>query len=401
MFLPIGDTPNPRGTPIVNYLLIGANVAVFLLLSLPLTASQPDLNDPLLLDYLRALGARGAFSAETLLEQVSAYDLFVFRFGYRPAESSLLTLFSSIFLHGGWMHLAGNMLFLWIFGDNVEHRMGRLGYLLAYLGCGVAATLFFALFVPGSQIPLVGASGAISGVLGLYFLWFPRNRVKTFVFLFPFIMTTFSIPARFVLGFYLVVDNLLPFLASGGGAMSGVAHGAHIGGFLGGLGLAYGMDRLPGRSGQVRSPRLRVVKRAPRPAPPPETGEVGLPRRIAERLRSGDRAGAAALYLELGGREGRSRVGSGDLLAIGDFLLASGEYDLALSLFRRYAAERQADPAVDRAYLGAGKALMHKPRCVTSSYQYFLSALDAARTREVAEEARMHLRAIERLGETD
>lgn len=243
MFLPIGDTPNPRGVPYVNCLLIGVNVAVFLLVSLPLTFAPPDLNDPLLLEYLRAVGARGSIPVQAILQQLSAYDLFIFRYGYRPSDPSLTTLFTAMFLHGGWLHLVGNMLFLWIYGDNVEHRLGRLGYLLAYLGSGVAATLFFAIFVPDSDVPMVGASGAISGALGFYYLWFPRNQVKVFIFLFPFIMNTFLLPARLVLGFYLLVDNLLPFLVNNGAA-AGVAHGAHIGGFVAGLAAAFGIDRL-------------------------------------------------------------------------------------------------------------------------------------------------------------
>jgi membrane associated rhomboid family serine protease len=243
MFLPIGDTPNPRGVPYVNTLLIGVNVAVFLLVSLPLTFARPDLNDPLLFEYLRAIGARGSIPTQTILQQVSAYDLFIFRYGYRPSDPSLTTLFTAMFLHGGWLHLVGNMLFLWIYGDNVEHRLGRTGYLLVYLGSGVAATLFFAVFVPGSDVPMVGASGAISGILGFYYLWFPRNQVKVFIFLFPFIMNTFLLPARLVLGIYLLVDNLFPFLINSGAA-TGVAHGAHIGGFVAGLALAFGIERL-------------------------------------------------------------------------------------------------------------------------------------------------------------
>lgn len=242
MFLPYGDTPNPAGAAYVNWLLIGLNVAVFLVISTPLMLARVDLNDPLLLEYLRSYGVRGFVSPQDVLQNVSAYDLFVFRYGFRPAEPSLISLFSCMFLHGGWMHLAGNMLFLYIFGNNVEVRLGSLSYLLVYLASGIVATLFFALFVPGSQIPLVGASGAISGVLGCYFLWFPRNRVKTFIFLFPILITTVLLPARLVLGIYLIVDNLLPFIINGG-AGAGVAHGAHIGGFLGGLGMAYGIDR--------------------------------------------------------------------------------------------------------------------------------------------------------------
>ena len=248
MLLPIGDTPNPRRTPYVNYLLLASNIGVFLFISFPLTLSRPDLSDPLLLDYLQAIGARGAIPAQAILEHISAYDLFVFQHGFRPAEFSIQTLFTSMFLHGGWLHLAGNMLFLGIFGDNVEARLGSIGYLMAYLGTGVAATLFFTLFVLDSQVPLIGASGAISGVLGCYFIWFPRNQVKTFIFLFPFIMTTVLIPARLVLGFYLLVDNLLPFLIAVG-APGGVAHGAHIGGFVAGVAVARGLGAGRGRYG--------------------------------------------------------------------------------------------------------------------------------------------------------
>ncbi len=258
MFLPIGDTPNPRTTPHATWLLIGLNVAVFLFVTLPLSGSRVDLNDPLLLDYLRSIGASGSIPAEAILQQVSAYDLTVYQYGYRPGDPSLLSMFSAMFLHAGWMHLLGNMLFLWIFGDNVEHRLGPGRFLLAYLGTGVAATLFFALFAPGSQVPMIGASGAISGVLGLYFLWFPRNKVKVFVF-FIIIFQVVKIPARLVLGFYLVVDNLLPFLLSGTGDGGGVAHGAHIGGFLGGLALAWGIDRIyPAWRARGQSRRARA-----------------------------------------------------------------------------------------------------------------------------------------------
>lgn len=392
MFLPIGDMPNPRSTPIMTYLLIGLNVAIFLLVSLPLTARSPDLADPMLLEYLRSLGVRGGFSAQQVLAHMSAYDVFVYQYGYRPGDPSLLTLFTAMFLHGGWMHLAGNMLFLWIFGDNVEHRLGHLGFLLAYLVTGIAATLFFALFVPHSQVPLVGASGAISGVLGLYFLWFPRNQVKVFIFLFPFIMNTFLIPARLVLGFYLLADNLLPFLLSRGGE-GGVAHGAHIGGFVAGVAIAWGIDRLP----LWRS--ASSVKSASSPRDNAERS--ALPEQIAGHLREGNPAWAAAKYFSLASRADRLRVPTPVVLELGEYLLGSGAYPQALSLFRRVIGERPTDPQIARAYLGAGRAQLHIPRAVTSAYHYFLSALDTARNNEVADEARLHLRAIERLGEKD
>lgn len=392
MFLPIGDTPNPRTTPVATYLLIGLNVAIFLLVSLPLTARSPDLADPMLLEYLRSLGVRGGISAQQILAHLSDYDLFVYQYGYRPGAPSLLTLFTAMFLHGGWMHLAGNMLFLWIFGDNVEHRLGHLGFLLVYLVTGIAATLFFALFVPHSQVPLVGASGAISGVLGLYFLWFPRNQVKVFIFLFPFIMNTFLIPARLVLGFYLLADNLLPFLLSRGGE-GGVAHGAHIGGFIAGLGIAWGIDRFP----------LWRSATSVRPASSDRGKEGGtaLPEQIAGHLREGNPAWAAAKYFSLASRADRLQVPAPVVLELGEYLLSGGAYAQALSLFRRFIGERPADPQIARAYLGAGRAQLHIPRAATSAYHYFLSALDTARSDEVAEEARLHLRAIERLGEKE
>jgi len=395
MFLPIGDTPNPRGTPYVNYLLIAANVAVFLLVSLPLTTQRPDLNDPLLLDYLHTLGVRGAISARDVLQHVSAYDLFVFRYGYRPAEPSLLTLFTAMFLHGGWLHLAGNMLFLWIFGDNVEHRLGRVGYLLLYLSSGVAATLFFAMFVPQSTVPLVGASGAISGVLGCYFLWFPRNQVKVFIFLFPFIMNTFLIPARLVLGFFLIIDNIIPFLLTTGEG-GGVAHGAHIGGFLAGLGLAFGIDRWPQRKLSANPFQSRANPASPQPA----AGEPLLnpAEHFIHYLRHSRLGEAANLFLSFKDTNLRNRLPELELIQLGENLSKRGDHDLALAVFRRFISDRPNSSLLDRAFLGAGRAMLHRPRCATSAYQYFLSALDVTQNPAVAAEARQSLRTIEGQG---
>jgi membrane associated rhomboid family serine protease len=240
MFIPIGDSPNCHKRPYATLFFIGINVAVFVFFTVPLMGRRPDFSDPMLLEYLRIMGAHG--SVGELLTHTSAYDLFIFRYGFRPADPSLLTLVTSLFLHGGGGHLAGNMLFLWIFGDNVEGRLGAPGFALLYLGGGIAATCFFWLFVPSSHVPMVGASGAISAVLGCYFIWFPHNRIKVFVFLFPILIRTIQIPARIVLGFYLLVDNLIPFLLTSGSG-TGVAYGAHIGGFLAGLGLAMGLRR--------------------------------------------------------------------------------------------------------------------------------------------------------------
>lgn len=383
MFLPVGDIPNPRGTPWVTYVLMAINIVVFIVITIPLSLSPPDLNDPLLLDYLNALNLHGNWPIQTVLEQISAYDLTVFRYGYRPAQGSLLTLMTAMFLHGGWLHLAGNMLFLYIFGDNIEYRMGRWRYLAGYLGAGIAATLFFALFVPDSQVPLIGASGAISGILGFYFVWFPRNQVKVFIFLFPLLMTHVLVPARLVLGFYVLVDNLLPFLLSGSDG-GGVAHGAHIGGFLAGMGLAAASDRLPGLL-HLKGPRISR----------PRADLVNAITDIVRALERGDLAHAAARYATLGSRAQRGQLATGNILAIGRFLLANGDSDQALTLFRRLIAERPGDAALDQAYLGAGQAMLQKTRCDTAAWHYFLAAIDLARTPEVIEAARRGLKAIE------
>lgn len=382
MFFPIADTPNPPGRPFVTWSLLAINIAVYLLVTLPATLGKVDLNDPLLFEYLQVLGLQGQVSVRDVYENITAYDLLVFEYGFRPAEFSLVALISSMFLHGGLMHLGGNMLFLFIFGDNVEFRLGRWRYLLTYLACGVVATLFFALFVPDSQVPLIGASGAISGVLGCYFLWFPRNRVRCFLFLFPFLMTSVYLSARLVLGFYLLIDNILPFLFTATSA-SGVAHGAHIGGFLGGLGLAWGADRYY---------RQRDLWRR---RPEKKTIDLTSLQQICPAVLQGDIDGASRCYLALDERSERQQVAAADVMTIGNHLLDRGRYQDALRVFRRFVAERQNDERIDQAYLGAGKAMLHQPRYVTSAYHYFLSALDLARSEQLAAEARLQLRMIE------
>jgi membrane associated rhomboid family serine protease len=142
-----------------------------------------------------------------------------------------LTLFSSIFMHGGWLHLAGNMLFLWIFGDNVEHRVGHVPYLLFYLAAGVIASFAQILIDTDSIIPTLGASGAISGVLGAYLVMFPTNRVTVFIFRF-----LLPVPAIVAIGMWAVLQFI-----NGFGAIAvteqtgGVAYMAHIGGFVAGV----------------------------------------------------------------------------------------------------------------------------------------------------------------------
>ena len=189
----------------------------------------------------------------------SAAEAAVYLYGFLPGalfgrvevEGSVvppvLTMFSSMFLHGSFMHLAGNMLYLWIFGDNIEDRLGRGRYILFYLLCGAIAALAQALPDMDSQIPMIGASGAISGVLGAYVVLYPRANVLVALPLL-IVFYTFRVPAVLVLGFWFLGQLMSSLVATGG---SGVAFGAHVGGFLAGLVLIRPFLR------ERRTPRLQ------------------------------------------------------------------------------------------------------------------------------------------------
>jgi membrane associated rhomboid family serine protease len=148
------------------------------------------------------------------------------------------TLVTSQFLHGGWLHLLGNMLYLWIFGNNVEDRLGRLGFLLFYLAGGVLAGLAQVAVDPGSTAPTIGASGAIAATLGAYLVFFPGARVTSLVFL-GFFYQLFKIPAAIVLGFWFVLQLVDGFASLGVAQSGGVAFFAHIGGFIAGAFVAW------------------------------------------------------------------------------------------------------------------------------------------------------------------
>jgi membrane associated rhomboid family serine protease len=388
VILPIGDAPNPRGVPWVTYLLIGANVSVFLLVTVPLGSAAPHPGDPALAEYLRVMtrvvGDR--VSLQEFLRQVSEYDLFVFQWGFRPAAPAVRPLFFSLFLHGSVLHLAGNMLFLWIYGDNVEHRLGRIRYLVAYLGTGIAATLFHWLTSIGSPVPSIGASGAISGVLGFYFLWFPRNQVRLLWLFPPFFMDVFLVPARLVLGLYLVADNLLPFLLARGA--TGVAYGAHIGGFLAGLGGAWLSAR------RAVTARPREYARATVTPLRPRGSEGGA---IATALAEGRCADAAAAYFALPPAATRGLLAPEHALALGEWLRDRGHPEAALTVLRRHLRDHPRGPGLAEAHAGAGRILLEDLAEPTAAYQHFLAALDLEPPPEVAAVARHGIAAVEAL----
>ena len=373
MFLPLGDEPNPRGVPVVTYTLIGINVAVFLFVTLPLSAVRPALDDPALFEYLNAIRPQlpSRMDAERLLMQVSAYDLVVFSYGFRPADPSVIALLTSLFLHGGFMHLAGNMLFLWIYGDNVEHRLGPARYLVAYLGTGFLATLSHAVLDFGSVLPMVGASGAISGVLGFYFIWFPRNRVRLWIMLFPFFMNVIYAPARLVLGMYLVVDNLLPFLVTRGAGGGGVAYGAHIGGFLGGLAYAWWSTR------REVERRPQDFEPDPEPAAPAFDADPSSVRGVRQLIAAGEHGRAAAEYFRLSAARTVRLLMPGDSINFGRWLANNGHPDAALVVYQRHLRDYPLGPYAAEAHLGAGLVQLHARNQPTAAYQHLVAVLDA------------------------
>lgn len=384
MVLPLSDSPNPRGVPIVNYAILAANVAVYVLISVPLSNMPADRSDPLFAEYVRVLGEHlgRRMPLEQILRGLSQYDLFVFEHGYRPASPSLGSLFFSIFLHGGFLHLFGNMLFLWIYGDNVEHRLGHLRYLFWYLLTGVAATLFHALFFPTSELPLVGASGAISGVLGFYFIWFPHNEVRMLLLIVPFFLRVVPLSARLVLGLYLFMDNVVPFLLTRGTGGTGVAFGAHIGGFLAGLAAAWWMDWR-----EMAAPRDEYA-RGPRPATAP-TAEG-----IRAAIRDGRLEDAARRYLLLEPKQTRGLLDPEELLLLGHWLAESGHARAAQAVYLRLLRDYPSGPAAAAAHVGIGTLQLNVFGEPTSAYQHFLDALDLDPSPEVEAQARAGLREI-------
>jgi membrane associated rhomboid family serine protease len=215
--IPIGDDPGPRRSfPIVTLTLIAVNIAVFVY---ELTVPNTD----------RLFQSAGVVP----LEFATGRDIPP----AAPYNVYYTTLITSMFLHGGFLHIGSNMLFLWIFGDNVEDRLGHLRYLLFYFLCGLAASAAHIYFNWGSPIPSVGASGAIAGVLAGYFLLFPKATVRTLLFLGPFVTVT-RIPAIIMIGFWFVTQLLSGVAALGQTEQTaGVAFWAHIGGFIVGLPL--------------------------------------------------------------------------------------------------------------------------------------------------------------------
>jgi membrane associated rhomboid family serine protease len=226
MFIPLKDLNPRRHYPIVNTTLILANVLVFLYqYSLP---------------------------PHTFKVFMTTYATVPARFpawlsGHAALESAFVPLLTSMFLHSGVLHIAGNMLFLWIFGDNVEDFYGHFTYLFFYLFCGIGSGLLHVAFNMNSAVPALGASGAISGVMGAYLILYPRSQILTLVFVF-----LVPIPAVIILGLWFIMQFTSAFSSLGSVASGGVAWWAHVGGFLLGM-LITTMARSQQRSARWQS----------------------------------------------------------------------------------------------------------------------------------------------------
>ena len=205
--IPLRDENPTRTFPYINYTLIALNVLVFL--------------------WQFSLGTAG----DALISQMA---LIPASFTANPGLTGIASIFSSMFMHAGWLHLLGNMLYLWIFGDNVEDLLGHTRYLLFYLAGGIIASLTHVYLYPASTIPTVGASGAIAAVLGAYLILFPNRKVLTLIPL-GFFTQIARIPAVIVLGLWFILQLFEGTLALGSAQLGGVAFWAHIGGFVFGM----------------------------------------------------------------------------------------------------------------------------------------------------------------------
>jgi rhomboid family protein len=200
----------------------------------PLRDTQPSYSRPLITVLIILLNVV-VFLHEFSLDEYSR-NYFIAHYGLVPARFHFSAVLTSMFLHGGWMHIIGNMWFLWIFGDNVEDVFGHFKYLVFYLLCGIAAAFTQVVFSAGSRLPMVGASGAIAGVMGAYLIKFPKSRIVTLVFIFIF-FTTIEVPAGLMLAYWFFIQFFSGIGTIGYSHVSqgGTAFFAHIGGFITGM----------------------------------------------------------------------------------------------------------------------------------------------------------------------
>lgn len=251
--IPIGDSPRPRTTPWVNYGLILLNIAVFIYMLTLSDAVPPTLREAVA--EFAALRDGPCYGFEPRPTDV---DRFFCEWSFQPREflhnlrgtasvgpgrdwGVLATIVTSMFIHAGWLHIVGNLIFLWVFGDNVEDRFGHAGYLAFYITGGIVASLAQAAIDTSSVVPVVGASGAVAAVLGAYLVWFPRATISVVIPFFVLIFIPLPVPAVVMIGLWFLQNLLAGYatIGSAGAPDAGVAFFAHIGGFLFGFLLVF------------------------------------------------------------------------------------------------------------------------------------------------------------------
>ncbi len=409
MLIPIGDE-NPSGRqPVITYGLIAANVLAFFVANgWPFSGFFGQLPQRVALDW----------------------GLVPRRVGESP-----WTLLTSIFLHGDLMHLAGNLLFLWIAGDNVEDKLGRAKYLAFYLLSGILASATYLAYAKQDGIPLVGASGAIAGVLGCYMVFFPRARIRM-LYWFYFFVGTFFIEARWFLGFW-IAQNVFMWLVIPGTYVTGVAYAAHAGGFAVGVATAAllkgrlrragrltAADRLTGFAGTAgrAGPRVEPLRPGrpsvspPRPPPvaddaPPAEGFVdprvetrrggdsffGLEEAVAAIVREGRLDAALSRYQDLLRLPHAKPLPAWAQIEIASEYFRRGDYEESLKAYRRFLAHHPAAQDAPEAKFRLGMILSRHRREYFRAREYLLQASLEHPEEEIRTLARQELARIEPL----
>jgi membrane associated rhomboid family serine protease len=323
MLLPVGDDSDSHVVPVVNMGIVVLNILVFA-------------------------------AVNVLGNDVTAQNVFD-GYGIVPGDLAWYQFLTSLFLHGGWMHIIGNMWFLWVFGDAVENRLGHVGYAVFYLVAGIGASVFYLLFTPKTLMPCIGASGAIFGVVASYAILFPRNEIRMLYWFWLFV-GTFHVKAVWIVGFWVVEQVVTWHLMSEFGRVGGIAYAAHVGGALFGILLAVAVrtwwpeERIvddwgpsfPITGGERWSPAAGPS--APPPTPPvvplgfddPPESEVSSMDDVSRAFANDDPERALELYRQHAACRPGAPMAAPAQIAIADALFKRADFDEALDAYRLY-----------------------------------------------------------------
>jgi membrane associated rhomboid family serine protease len=393
MLLPLGDDSLNRRSPVVNSGIVLVNVVVF--------------------------AAVNVFDSEA-----SAWKI-IKTHGLVPASIEPLQFLTSIFLHGGWMHLIGNMWFLWVFGPAIENRLGHLGYGVFYLLAGIGASGVYLLLTPKTMIPCIGASGAIFGVVGAYALLYPRNQVRMLYWLGWFFAGTFHVSAMWIVGFWLVEQVFLWYLMSEilGGGLGGVAYAAHVGGLLA-LGVrmwvpepslalgppgasSYGQGGGAWGTGPYAPPDPALLQ--PTMTAEPATATLAVPTdssrgsaqeltppadEVAKALLTGDLDHALVLYRQHAVGHPGSPLAASTQVAVAHALFEKAEFSEALEAYRLYLGRHRREPDAPHAKFRAAAVLSRKLDCFEEASRLLLEVVMEHGDPEVVDLAREELARI-------